>query len=305
MLKQRVNEAEIALAISTVTPLLIKAGDTGADPTRPDMEFVQTYRGGQETIYIPGSSLKGAFRSHAERIIRTIGGSSPGRTFWACDPLDHKGPCHTGAKGKDFPEVYKGLCFACRTFGCMQAASHVTIADAYPKHDTRLQLEERNGVAIDRRLGSVAVGPFNYQVASIATFETTIRLVNFSLDQLGLLALVVRDFDRQQVSLGFSKSRGLGQVAMQVARVAIRYPACVLADNKISCGNKNFEADKIIGAGDLMQDPARYGFPTPDQVRVPCSAALDKLGFGVLQQVAREDADELWSRCVERWAAKV
>ena len=41
-------------------PILIKAGDTGAvDPTRPDMEFVRAWYNGQETVYLPGSSLKG------------------------------------------------------------------------------------------------------------------------------------------------------------------------------------------------------------------------------------------------------
>lgn len=72
MHKKFVNHCTIDLTIIPDGPILIKSGKEGADPTKPDMEFVETYHAGGRTIYLPGSSLKGAIRAHAERIVRTI-----------------------------------------------------------------------------------------------------------------------------------------------------------------------------------------------------------------------------------------
>ncbi len=60
MHKRLLNEAILSIAIEPHGPILIKAGDKGADPTLPDMEFVRT----NGTPYLPGSSLKGVIRAH-------------------------------------------------------------------------------------------------------------------------------------------------------------------------------------------------------------------------------------------------
>ena len=69
------NRATIRLALRPAGPVLIKAGESGVDPSLPDMRFVRTHRDGVEQVYFPGSSLKGAVRSHCERIARTFAGS--------------------------------------------------------------------------------------------------------------------------------------------------------------------------------------------------------------------------------------
>src|SRR5215213_10914643 len=66
-------EGRLGLTIRSDGPILIKAGETGgADPTRPDMEFVRTQHRGAAEIYIPGPSLKGVVRAQAERIARSL-----------------------------------------------------------------------------------------------------------------------------------------------------------------------------------------------------------------------------------------
>src|SRR5215216_4761387 len=70
MLKRLVNEAHFALTIITTGPLLIKSGH--ATITGPDMTPVLTFRSRASQVYIPGSSLKGMFRSHVEKVIRTL-----------------------------------------------------------------------------------------------------------------------------------------------------------------------------------------------------------------------------------------
>ena len=91
MHKRFVNHCTIDLTLIPDGPILIKSGKEGADPTKPDMEFVETYHAGGKSIYLPGSSLKGAIRAHAERIIRTIGTDKKptnANTLWASNPLN-------------------------------------------------------------------------------------------------------------------------------------------------------------------------------------------------------------------------
>ncbi len=79
MLKQLLNECVIDLAIKPAGPILVKSG---LDTVRgPSMAFVKTWRNGDEEVYLPGSSLKGVLRSHAERITRTL------KPEAACDPF--------------------------------------------------------------------------------------------------------------------------------------------------------------------------------------------------------------------------
>lgn len=84
MLKKLVNEARFRLIITTTGPLLIKSGyDTVSGP---NMAPVLTYRKGQfdaftQQVFMPGSSLKGVFRSHLEKIICSI------KPQVVCDPF--------------------------------------------------------------------------------------------------------------------------------------------------------------------------------------------------------------------------
>src|ERR1700730_4333310 len=70
MLKKLVNEAYFTLRITTTGPLLIRSGR--ATISGPDMTPVLTYRNGQQEIFLPGSSLKGVFRSHSEKIVCSL-----------------------------------------------------------------------------------------------------------------------------------------------------------------------------------------------------------------------------------------
>src|SRR5690349_21061822 len=79
MLKRLVNEATFTLKITTTGPLLIRTGV--ATVSGPDMSPVRTFRNGTWEVYIPGSSLKGVVRSHAEKIVRTL------RNNVCCDPF--------------------------------------------------------------------------------------------------------------------------------------------------------------------------------------------------------------------------
>jgi CRISPR-associated RAMP protein (TIGR02581 family) len=317
MHKRLVNHCTINLSIIPDGPILIKSGREGADPTNPDMEFVRTFHKGGWSIYLPGSSLKGAIRAHAERIVRTVGSETNprdnnGKKIWANDPLNDKYSYLKDSKGKDLPshEIYQKSSFTDQMFGNTSIASRVRIEDAYPVDVKELQIEERNGVAIDRVFGSVAVGPFNYQVCTAGEFKTKIHLKNFTLAQLGLIGLVLRDLNDGWFGLGFAKSRGLGTVKVKYNSATVQYPGCVLNDKqKQICllGNDNqWNWNYLLGVGEFLSESEanKYGFQKSDKQETPVRAELMDLGLGV-QMKWEGDTEagvkDLFMRAVRSW----
>jgi CRISPR/Cas system CSM-associated protein Csm3 (group 7 of RAMP superfamily) len=306
MHKRFVNHCTIDLTISPCGPMLIKSGKEGADPTKPDMEFVETYHREGRSIYLPGSSLKGAIRAHAERIVRTVGSDrrpQDGRGIWANDPLNDK----HDYLGKSSAAIYKDSCFTDQMFGSTEIASRVRIEDAYPVDRTQIKTEERNGVAIDRVFGSVAVGPFNYQVCTAGDFRTKIHLKNFTLAQLGLIGLVLRDLNDGWFGLGFAKSRGMGLVEATLNEAMVQYPGCVLDGDTIKAigTDQTWGKTVLLGAGEFLDETeaGRYGFPNQDRQETPVAGAEMPLGFGVqLTWTGTEQVNDLFTRAVKSWS---
>lgn len=307
MHKKFVNHCTINLSILPQGPILIKAGKEGADPTKPDMEFVETNHQGGLSIYLPGSSLKGAIRAHAERIVRTVGTDQRPENssqLWANDPL--KDDSDYFKKFKNTADVYQYSSFTEQLFGNTSLASRLRIEDAYPKTDT-LRIEERNGVAIDRVFGSVAVGPFNYQVCTAGEFKTKIHLKNFTLAQLGLIGLVLRDLNEGWFGLGFAKSRGMGTVKIQLNSATVQYPGCILENEQIRLlgSDKIWLSNELLGVGAFLGNNT-YGFPVDDQKSTSLTATAMELGLGVeLSAEGEEQVKGLFSLCVQAWRKKV
>lgn len=308
MHKRFVNQCTITLTIVPCGPILIKSGKEGADPTKPDMEFVETYHAKGRSIYLPGSSLKGAIRAHAERIVRTVGRDkrpTTGNALWASNPLnlDELKYLDTLSDPKD---IYRLSSFTDQMFGNTSIASRIRIEDAYPVDPKQLKIEERNGVAIDRVFGSVSVGPFNYQVCTSGEFPTKIHLKNFSLAQLGLIGLVLRDLDEGWFGLGFAKSRGLGMVEMILNSAVVQYPGCVLENQQIRTlgRQQQWSHTSLLGAGVFLENEERerYGFPADDMQETPIAAESMTLGFGVqLQWQGQEQVQDLFIKAVRSW----
>ncbi|MBD2132287.1 CRISPR-associated protein [Sphaerospermopsis sp. FACHB-1094] len=304
MHKKFVNHCTIDLTIIPDGPILIKSGKEGADPTKPDMEFVETYHAGGRTIYLPGSSLKGAIRAHAERIVRTVGGDNNTQKLWASDPM----------KGDYLPknlsshEIYKQSSFTDQMFGNTSIASRLRIEDAYPEKSKPVRTEERNGVAIDRVFGSTIPGAlFNYQVCTAGEFKTKLHLKNFTLAQLGLIGLVLRDLNDGWFGLGFAKSRGLGTVEVKLNKAIVQYPGCVLSENKQEIcafgSNKKWRNTHLLGVGEFLteNDAKLYGFSSKDSQDTPVAAQEMALGFGVELTWKEGTVNDLFERGVRSW----
>ena len=307
MHKRLVNHCTIALTIIPDGPILIKSGQEGAEPAKPDMEFVETYHDKGKTIYLPGSSLKGAIRAHAERIVRTVGGeqrNSQQPVWTPKDPLS-KAAYEYLDKYEDTAAIYKDSCTISQLFGNTSIASRLRVEDAYPSGEVKL--EERNGVAIDRVFGSVAVGPFNYQVCTKGEFKTKIHLKNFSLAQLGLLGLVLRDLNDGWFGLGFAKSRGLGTVEVRYDKATVQYPGCILNDEQRiwQLGTDNtWDATTLLGAGMFLtpEEAETYGFSTNEQqTNLPVAAKSMTYELGVEMVWEGSQIEDLFVRSVRAW----
>lgn len=221
MHKRLWNVLRLEFAVTPKAPLLIKSGILSPDPSLPDMQFVRTMTANGETVFIPGSSLKGVFRSFSEKVLRTLNG-----TDWACDPLDKQKNCETlrlsglDEKANDYSaQVYANSCCACKLYGNTRLRGRVAFADAFP--DGEVRTGTRYGVAISRLTNAVAHGPFDMEIVVAGTFKGSLTLENFEVWQLGLLALTIRALNDGLVKVGFGKNRGFGQVTFTVTQVTL------------------------------------------------------------------------------------
>jgi CRISPR-associated RAMP protein (TIGR02581 family) len=315
MHKQLVNEASLKFVIEPDGPILVKAGESGADPTRPDMEFVRTrWPGGTEPdVYLPGSSLKGVIRAQCERIVRTVDSDQPREDgLWSCNPLHRQDSCSRKLEPKrdewSGGELYRKSCFACRIFGNTVIAGHVRITDAYPRGE--VLIEERNGVAIDRIFGSVAVGPFKLEVVTQGEFEANLLVRNFTLAQLGLLALTLRDLKLGRVGVGFGKSRGLGRVKARFIEFGLRYPTAALRNGDLTLPRSEAhicDAGALAGAG-CFPNTDGYGFSADDVAALPDGLTLGTDEWGEVELLLTDEADieRVWTEtCVPAWRTAV
>ena len=190
MFKQLVNECIIDLHIKPDGPILIKSGI--ATVSGPDMAFVTVLREGDWQVYLPGSSLKGVLRSHAERIARTF------KPEAACDPFADKGKMMSCGRIFDKEKwknevVYHNSCLICKLFGSTGFAGRLATTDAYAVGEPP-QPQRRDGVGIDRFTGGAAYGAkFEVEVITEGTFATTLHLRNFELWPLVLVGFLLHD----------------------------------------------------------------------------------------------------------------
>jgi CRISPR/Cas system CSM-associated protein Csm3 (group 7 of RAMP superfamily) len=191
----------------------------------------KTSAGGAGQIHIPGSSLKGRFRSHAEWILRLLLDPEA-----VCDPFATNGGCFvshredpSGRRRLSAGQAYSQSCPACRTFGNCFLASPVRIEDARPLPGPRAGagggqagLARRDGIAIDRFTGGVAgSAKFDYQVAERVAFVTRLRWRRFEPWQVGLLAYVLHDLEDGVIGIGHGWSKGLGRMRIRKAVVEL------------------------------------------------------------------------------------
>jgi hypothetical protein len=208
--------------------------------------------------------------------------------------------------------IYRHSAFVSQIFGHTSLAGRVRFADAYAASE--IKIEERNGVAIDRIYGAVAVGPFNYEVVVGGSFTTRIDCKNLTLAQLALLGLALRDLAEGRVGLGFGKSRGLGRVKVTFDKLTLYYPTCELDKDKnlvLLSGQDVAGARELAGLGALCRDAAYrgYNFPAPEQDRAPLPDEMsyepDDLMGVRLQATGDAQVRAIWKACMPAWKQEI
>ena len=249
MLKRLVNECRFTLVIQTEGPVLVKSGYSTV--SGPDMTPVRTYRNGQTEVYLPGSSLKGVFRSHIEKVVRTLKADVVCNPFVKMDSCSDKFETRKQQGALSNEEVYRDSCPACRLFGSTSFIGRIAISDAYLAQGTQERTEQRASVGIDRFTNGVASGPFDSEVVSSGVkFETNLYLRNFEIWQLGMLMLIVKDLEDGLIRIGSGRSRGLGNVKAEMPEVAVNYLHLGAVNGK--------PAKEVWGLGKLLGDGS-YG----------------------------------------------
>jgi len=242
------NQCVLTFRIKTISPLIIKAPEDSEalEPSSVKARYLRSriFDGNDLNVVpvIPGSSLKGVFRSSFEKL-----------TSESCDIFDqYKKSCNKNieneieiekekqkqkeqesknAKQKyqrktiDFTaqEIYSKCCPACKLFGNLKLKSRIFFKDAFPVAGTTYQTAIRTGIGINRKSGSVVDGSFfDMEVVEMAEFQCEIRLVNFFKWQLKAIKLIIDDINEGYITLGGCTSRGFGRVKIENIKTVYR-----------------------------------------------------------------------------------
>jgi len=322
MLKKLVNEAYLTLRITTTGPLLIKSGH--ASISGPDMTPVLTYRNGQQEVFLPGSSLKGVFRSHIEKIVCSL------KPQVVCYPFaggegheadvkqrqrDYRESCGAmftqRAKQSDDERkrleentelVYRESCPTCRLFGSTGFIGRVAIGDAYLTSASIK--EQRDGVGIDRLTGGASHGAkFELEVVSSdVSFETDIHLRNFEIWQLGMLFVVMQDMEDELIRIGSGRSRGLGKI---VAKILDQEHNGRPGGVAISCIRGSVEPDnQLWGMGRWLNDES-YGTWKDDLLELSRPVERRSHGIRTVRAFSGEVLEALRDTAIEQFVTRM
>jgi CRISPR-associated protein Csm3 len=199
--------------LETLTGIRIGAGKQ-SDAAATDQPVIRDALG---RPFLPGSSLKGAMRSGLESVLRTIAT----RELDACDLFES--PCFPNEReaGKKqepkLEEILSRSCSACLLFGSSLIAGRVLVRDAALIEHEFFRTELRDGVGIDRELGTARPKiKYDTEVVPVGSFfELELRVDNVDELRLALVLLTIDLLDRGDIRLGGMTSRGLGRVAVR------------------------------------------------------------------------------------------
>jgi CRISPR-associated RAMP protein (TIGR02581 family) len=222
------NRLEITGTLSTITALRVGAGKS-IDPTSSDMPVIKDALG---RPLIPGSSFKGAMRSHLESFMRGIDlklANDPSElvsSYWMNKikdlkkKVDEDQSLTSNAKDVKLTEDFlKETDRVSLLFGSPWIAGKLQIQDLHVLPDIWFgQYQERDGVSIERDTETAADGrKYDFQVVPAGTqFSFRAIVENASDAELGLLMIGLTQFENEMIPLGGGTSRGLGVVKLEL-----------------------------------------------------------------------------------------
>ncbi len=324
MLKKLVNEAFFTLSITATGPVLIKSGR--ATISGPDMTPVLTFRNGEQEVFLPGSSLKGVFRSHSEKVICSLkqrvvcypfSGSEDKEVDLTERRKDYRDSCgavfnqlskeseQLRKKLEDETDyVYANSCPACRLYGSTAFIGRISIGDAYLAPNSKMITEQRDGVGIDRLTGGASHGAkFELEVVSTgAIFETDIHLRNFEIWQLGMLFVVLQDLADELIRIGSGRSRGLGKVTAKISDQGSNGRPGGFVTSSMRGNNEPDE--ELWGLGRWLNDNS-YGTKPDDLLKNVAPSERRERGIRSMRVFAGEDLQGLQEAAITNFITRM
>jgi CRISPR-associated protein Csm3 len=228
------RQAIIQADVENTSPLRIGSGREAPLGSQVDLAVLRIHRNGRDEPYIPGSSLKGVFRSVGEAMARAE------KKIEVCSGLTRSTCMDTkqvdGARLGELVErrlrlneaeaavelFHQHACLMCKVFGAPSYGAHVYFGDAYVIEE--YTLNTRTGIAIDRRTGAAFQGAL-YTVEYVepgTTFRLDIKTTNLPNYVLGMFAKILKMIDRGEVRVGGFKTRGFGELRLKTLNIRIK-----------------------------------------------------------------------------------
>lgn len=203
-------------------------GGGNINETNTDMPIMKTPDG---LPFIPGSSIKGVFRSLIERMAAQI------PEIKTCQLNEEDGKCPSSKNSnwkvndkKGNPkkenqiaqELEAGLCSTCKLFGSPHRASKVFFQDLNIFEWAEMT-QVRDGVVINRDSGT-AEGSFKYDYEVLPTdsqFDFELSADNLDETDLGLLSIGLNELISGNFQIGGKTTRGLGNCLLEKFEIYI------------------------------------------------------------------------------------
>ncbi len=233
----------------------IGTGDYG-DMVFEDADSLQIKitKDGLEFPYIPGSSLKGVFRSSVEGILHSVNKNvcllqRNSKCFNLRKTLGNLSRNHNKAK---IIKKLRDLCFACKIFGGHGYASHVFFSESYPLSKDSVSFDISPGIAINRIDGTTmrrALFSFEH-INPNSEFSFEIRIKNLPNFLFGILMQVIYLINRGVILIGGKKRAGLGKVFIILDGLTFEQFAINTSAQKNDSHKINLEFERI---GEISQ----------------------------------------------------
>jgi len=244
--------------ISNLEPLRIGAGKAQDPAALSDLKVMTIFRNGRHEPYIPGSSLKGVFRSTAEKIARTYGlrvcDISPGTI---CGSI-YKKDLEKAIKNNDragLLKIVNDFCIVCKLFGSASYKSHIDFGDGFVIGP--YIISSKTGIAINRRTGAAARGAL-YTVEYVepgAKFSLMISATNIPNYAIGLLAYIIDYINMGLVKIGGFKTRGFGTVKIDIKEISISGSHGIINSKLVALDE--YDTEVHVEGENKLTDPER------------------------------------------------
>lgn len=226
--KKKIGDFDILTRLTIVkgilvnlTPIRVGVGRESPLGAAADIAVLKIRHNGREAPYIPGSSLKGVFRSFVEMLARS-------RNHNIHDPWEF--------------EIMKqeakncSPCIVCSIFGSTELASHIRIYDALPASNTEPIIRLKTGVVIDREFRGARPGLLYTEEIIEPGYEWQFRMdiINIPFpdendDRSKFLMELFKTLKTLGLQVGARRSIGMGLMKLKDAH----YTAYVLRNGSV------------------------------------------------------------------------